>query len=128
MSVILFPNAVTVVLSRLRAALPAVIFVHDLPATRPSAFVRLLRTGGPRTNLVVDGAQLTIEAWGPTSDAAATTAELVRAHLNSLPDQVGVVPPIYRIDELSGPAELPDPVSSSRRYTWSVIVHLRGAE
>lgn len=127
MSVITFPNTVAVVLARLKTALPALTFVHDIPTTRPPVFIRILRTGGPKTNLVVDGAQLTLESWGPTADVASSNAELVRAQLNALPEQFGVTPPIYRIEELSGPAELPDPVSSSRRFTWTVLVHIRGS-
>lgn len=123
---VLFANAVAVVMSRLKVALPALVFVHDIPTTRPPTFIRILRTGGPRTNLVVDGAQITIESWAATADVAETNAQLVRAQLNALPEQFGVTPPIYLVEELSGPQELPDPVSSSRRVTWSAIVHLRG--
>lgn len=126
MSVVTFGNAVAVVLVRLKAALPALTFVHDIPATRPATFVRVFRTGGPRTNLVVDGAQITVESWAPTADVAATNAEAVRAHLNALPEQAGQTLPIYKIEELSGPAELPDPASTSRRFTWTVLVHIRG--
>lgn len=126
MSVITFPNTVAVVLTRLKAALPALVFVHDIPATRPPTFIRIFRTGGPRANLVVDGAQLTIESWAATADVAATNAELVRAQLNFLPEQLGVDPAIYRIEEFSGPAEIPDPASSSRRFTWTAAVHIRG--
>lgn len=126
MSVVTFPNTVAVVLTRLRAALPALVFVHDVPTTRPPTFIRIYRTGGPRTNIVVDGVQLTIESWAPDADTAATNAEAVRAQLNYLAEQPAVTPAIYRIEELSGPAELPDPVSSSRRFTWSVVAHIRG--
>lgn len=127
MSVVTFPNAVAVVLARLKTALPALVFVHDVPTTRPPTFTRVFRTGGPRTNIVVDGAQLTIESWAATADLASSNAELVRAQLNALPEQFGVTPAIYKIEELSGPAELPDPVSSSRRFTWTVLAHIRGA-
>lgn len=125
-SVITFPNAAVVVIGRLRTALPSLTFVHDVPTTRPLVFVRIFRTGGPRANLVVDGAQLTVESWAPDADTASTNAEAVRAQLNHLPEQSGLMPPIYRVDEFSGPAELPDPISSSRRFTWSVVVHVRG--
>jgi hypothetical protein len=125
MSVVTFPNTVTVVLARLKTALPSLVFVHDIPTTRPPTFTRVYRTGGPRTNIVVDGAQLSIESWAATADLAATNAELVRAQLNAFPEQPGT-PPIYKIEEMSGPAELPDPVSSSRRFTWTVLVHIRG--
>jgi hypothetical protein len=124
--VITFPNATAVVLARLKIALPALVFVHDVPSTRPPTFVRVYRVGGPKANLVVDGATLAIESWAPTADVAETNAQLVRAQLNALPEQFGVTPAIYKVEEMSGPAELPDPVSTSRRVTWTVIVHVRG--
>lgn len=127
MSAVTFPNAAAVVISRLRTALPALIFVHDVPTVRPSIFIRIFRTGGPRANRVVDGAQLTVESWAPDADIANTNAQAVRAQLNLLPEQTGVTPAIYRVDEFSGPAELPDPVSLSRRFTWTSVVHIRGA-
>ena len=126
MSIVTFPNTVAVVLSRLKVALPGLVFVHDIPVTRPPTFTRIFRTGGPRTNLVVDGAQISVESWAATADLSATNAELVRAQLNALPEQLGVTPAIYKIEEMSGPQELPDPVSSSRRFTWTVLVHVRG--
>lgn len=126
MSTVTFPNAAAVVISRLRTALPSLTIVHDVPTTRPPVFVRIFRTGGPRANLVVDGAQLTVESWAPDSDVASSNAQAVRAQLNHLPEQTGVTPAIYRVDEFSGPAELPDPVSSSRRFTWTCVVHVRG--
>ena len=126
MSVVTFPNTVAVVLARLKTALPGLVFVHDIPTTRPPTFTRVYRTGGPRTNIVVDGAQLTFESWAATADLASGNAELVRAQLNAFPE-VPVSPnPIYKVEEMSGPAELPDPVSSSRRFTWTVLVHIRG--
>lgn len=125
MSVITFTNAAALVLARLRPLLPAMTFVHDIPTTRPAQFIRVFRTGGPRTSLVVDGAQLTIESWAADASTAAANAELVRAQLNALPEQLGVIPPIYKVEEMSGPGELPDVTSGSRRFTWTVIVHVR---
>lgn len=126
MSVVTFPNTVAIVISRLRTALPSLTFVHDVPTARPLVFIRIFRTGGPRANLIVDGAQITVESWAPDADTASTNAQAVRAQLNHLPEQFGATPPIYRVEEFSGPAELPDPVSSSRRFTWTAAVHVRG--
>jgi hypothetical protein len=125
-AVVTFPNAAAVVIARLRVAIPTLVIVHDVPSPRPSVFARIFRTGGPRANLVVDAAHLTVESWAPGGDLAATNAELVRAHLNALQYQFGVTPAIYLVEEMSGPAELPDPVSSSRRFTWTAVVHIRG--
>lgn len=127
MSTVLFADAVDVVLSRLKAALPTLTFVHKTPTTRPLVYTRVLRTGGPRTNLVVDGAQLTFESYAPTDDVAMANAQLVRAHLNALPEQFGVTPAIYKVEEFSGPGNLVDPVSQSPRATWTSVVSIRGS-
>lgn len=125
MSAVTFPDAAAVILSRLKVALPALAFHHDIPNPRPTTFVRVFRTGGPRANLVVDSAQLTIESWAPDIDVAMINAQSVRSKLNALHEQI-VSPSICRVDEFSGPAELPDPVSDSRRVTWSAAVLVRG--
>lgn len=132
--VITFPNAAALVIARMRVALPTQIaagradkgFVHDVPNPRPDVFVRIFRTGGPKATLVTDAAQLTIESWAPDADIAATNAELVRAHVNDLPGRVVNGTAFYLVEEMSGPAELPDPISASRRFTWTASVHVRG--
>lgn len=125
MSAVTFPDAAAIVISRLKTALPALTFCHEVPAARPLTFTRIFRTGGPKANLVVDGAQLTIESWAPDVDTAMTNAMAVRARLNALPEQI-VSPAICRVDEFSGPQELPDPLSESRRVTWTAAVLVRG--
>lgn len=125
MTAIIFPDAVATVITRLRTALPALTFCHEVPNPRPDTFIRITRTGGPRANLVVDAAQLTVESWAPDVDTAATNAQAVRGRLNALTEQA-VNPAVCYVEEFSGPAELPDPLSGSRRFTWTAAVHLRG--
>lgn len=124
--VITFPNAAALVITRLRVALPSMLFCHDVADVRPTIFFRVFRTGGPKATLVTDAAQLTFESWAPDADTASTNAELVRAQVNDLPGRTVNGVAFYLVDELSGPAELPDPLSHSRRFTWSASVHVRG--
>jgi len=128
--VIVFPDVESVVVGWLTDVLPGygitVPVATRVPNPRPSRFVRLVRTGGPRQNLVVDGAQLTVESWDDDPVAAASTAGVVRGVLlaaNNVTFPSGDV--IYQVREFSGPALLPD-VSQQPRYTWTVQVHLRG--
>lgn len=125
MSAVTFPDATAIVIGRLRTALPSLTFHHEIPNPRPVTFVRIFRTGGPRANLVVDGAQITIESWAADIDVAMTNAQTVRGRLLAIHEQI-ISPAICRVDEFSGPAELPDPVSTSRRITWTVVVWVRG--
>lgn len=126
MSAVVFPDPAVLVLDRLRPIIADQAFHHEVPIPRPDVFIRIYRTGGPRTGLVVDGAQLTVESWAPTVAQAAANAAIVRAHLNALAEE-RTTPAIYRVDELSGPGELPDPASASRRVTWTVVVLVRGS-
>lgn len=97
-----------------------------VPNPRPSRFIRIQRTGGPRRTLVTDGAQVTVEVWDDNAPGAAATARIVRAVLLAARN---VTTPsgdlIYRVEEFSGPALLPD-VSGQPRYSWTVRLHVRG--
>lgn len=132
MTFILFPDAVETVILYLDDILDdygeECPVVKDVPTDRPARFVQVFRTGGPRHNLVVDGAQLTIACWADTDAEAADLASLVRAALLAVcSDVVGTVT-FYKVDELAGPADLPDPLSNQARVTWSVIAFLRGVD
>lgn len=124
---IVFPDAVATVLNHVAAQLPSHGYTgvpthKNIPTTRPPRFVRALRTGGPRHNLVVDAAQITVECWADTDVAAEDLAQVVRGVVNAMPYNTAC----YRVDELGGPADLPDPASNQSRTTWSVLVYLRG--
>ncbi|MBW3663572.1 MAG: hypothetical protein KY469_10775 [Actinobacteria bacterium] len=116
------------------AWLPTVLAAHgiDQPVTtrvpnpRPARFIRVVRTGGPQRNVVVDGAQVTFECWDDDAPAAAHTARIVRAVVaaaRNVRTPSGEL--IYHTDEFSGPALLPD-VSGQPRYSWTVQLHTRG--
>ncbi len=129
-ALILFPDPVETAIAYLTDLLPdygeTCPVVKQTPSPRPARFVQVFRTGGPRHNLVVDGAQLTVECWADNDAAAADLASLVRACLHAVrSDIVGTVT-FYKIDELAGPVDLPDPESNQARMTWSVIAFVRG--
>lgn len=101
--------------------------VHQVvPTDRPASFVTVRRTGGPKRNLVTDAAQITVESWGTTDALAHDTAQEARGLLNALPGQLIDGVPVYRVDEASGPANLPDPISNQSRYSQSFVIALRG--
>lgn len=128
--VVAFPDIETVMVGWFTAVLPGygvdVPVSTQVPNPRPPRFVRVLRTGGPERNLVVDGAQVTIECWDTSTPAAAATARIVRAVLAAARN---VTTPsgdlIYGTTEFAGPALLPD-ISDHARYSWTVQVHVRG--
>ena len=122
---VLFPDAVDIAIQALDAALSEPVRSR-VPNPRPATFVRVIRTGGPRRNIVTDQPTLTVESWASTCEAASDLAQRARQALHNLVGtQVDGVP-IYRVDEASGPADLPDPLSDQARYSQTFSVALRG--
>lgn len=130
METIVFPNAGRAVIDHLETRLAALgqacPVVHTVPKSRPAKFVKVIRTGGIRQTLVTDSAQLTFEAWANSPTVAETLIEYVRAVIHAMKATVVSGVRIAAIEELSGPADLPDPDSQQYRYTFSAFVQTRG--
>lgn len=130
-ALIVFPDPVGVTIDYLRPVLAANgedCPIHKtVPRKRPSRFVQVFRTGGPRSNVVVDAAQLTISCWADNAADAADLTSLTRGALEQVRSTVvdGAVT-FYKVDELAGPVDLPDPQSNQARMTWSVLAYMRG--
>lgn len=127
-----YPDAVAVTNTYLRAALvaagQAVPVVSRVPTTRPAKFVRVMRTGGPETiRRVVDGAQVTVDCWAPGDGEAMDLANLCRQLIHAMGATVQSGASVHRVDELGGPADLPDPVSNTPRVTFTVQIQMRGS-
>lgn len=127
---VVFRDAAELVTRPLREQLPGLghpgPVTTKVPQPRPAAFTTVRRVGGPRRSLVVDGPILVVEAWGPDTGAAMDRAQAARAVVTALVGQVVDGTQIYRVDELAGPADLPDPSSTQPRVTFTVEVWLRG--
>jgi hypothetical protein len=120
---IVFPDAVEIVCDELRDRLDDVHVGSMVPTTRPTTFVRVMRVGGVRRNLVTDEATITVEAWAATEQAAHDLSQLCRAHLYAMPGGGSV----YRVTEIGGPAFLPDPDSDLPRFSFTAAVATVGA-
>jgi hypothetical protein len=122
---ILFPVVETVVIDHLGTML-GVPVSGNVPSALPDQWVRILRTGGPSRALVLDEAQVTVEAWAVRAPDAAQLAQLARAHLHAMQGQTigGVL--VVRVTAFGGPAWLPDPTSKQHRYTWTEQITVRG--
>jgi len=130
--VIVFPDVEAVVISYLNAAFTArsetARASTKVPATRPTKFVRVIRTGGPASSVFMERAQLTIEAWATTAVVASALMQLTRGLMHAI-DQVTVGATTYQFyapQEFSGPANRPDPDSEMERYTETFSVGVRG--
>lgn len=119
--VIRFPSIQKLLVAELRARLDVPV-VTRVPKERPSSFVRLVRVGGNRRNIITDRAMVTVECWGADIGTADDLCELTRAHIFALAPDV-----VRRVSEVAGPQDFPDPVSESPRYQFTVQIDTRGA-
>lgn len=125
---ILFPDVAATVVAHLRTELPAVYVGHTPPRTSETGtYVVVYRTGGVNRDHVVDLAQITVDTYAQTNATAHDTAQLVRAHINALTGTVSGSTTVYRVNEFSGPAYLPDPTTQVRRYRQTFQIGVRGA-
>lgn len=129
--VIVFPDAALLVIDYLRDELdtrgyPDIHVGAKVPNPRPSKFVRVARVGGIAPFLVADDATLVVEAWETDAADAMTLAQLCRGLVRALAGTAVDGVPVYRVAELAGPANLPDPASDQARATFTITVRLRG--
>lgn len=98
-------------------------------AAAGNEFVRLIRTGGPRPTLVTDRPQITFEAYSSRGSTAWALAEKARIAVFALAGtRLGTVS-IKEVEEVGGPANLPDPVFPAlTRYSFTLAIHLRGRQ
>jgi hypothetical protein len=99
----------------------------DIPNPRPTMFVRVMRTGGTRRDLITDTPQLVVEAWAAYSEDAQELAEFCRSRIHAA-SRAGVMgtTTVYELAEYSGPQSLPDPVTDQVRYTATYAIDMRG--
>lgn len=118
---IVFPMIEQILVSELSAALGRPVSTR-VPQERPVEFVRVVRVGGQRRNVITDRATVVIECWAGSDYDAAILCGLTRAYLFALaPDKV------RRVSEIAGPQSFPDPISEHPRYQFTVQIDMRGA-
>lgn len=97
-----------------------------IPVKRPDTFVTVPRRGGTARNLVSDQATIGVECWSTSPKAAYELCQVVRAVIRALRGTSDLGVPVYRIQEYNGPTNLPDSVSTHARYTYTVVIQVRG--
>lgn len=118
-----FPDVEQLLVDTLDAAVTAEVSTR-VPNPRPGEFVRVLRTGGPRT-MVSDRAQVTVEAFANRESRAAALAGEARSAVHAMQGTMVGEWKVDRVEELAGPANLPDPTTNQSRYTFTASVHVR---
>ena len=117
---VLFPDVELELCNLLRNPLIGLPVGNKIPTTRPDEFLRVLRTGGIKETLLTEAAQITVEAWAQTELRASQILNQARAIINRSEGA------LFGARELSGPANLPDPLSAHIRYTMSFQIRARG--
>lgn len=97
-----------------------------IPAGKVSKFIRLEQTGGTRLMKVVDGPVVSVECYAATDVEARELMDDVRELLSLM--HLGDQTPgrVYRVVEVGGIVNLPDPRHTSHRYSMPFSVHTRG--
>ena len=119
-------DATAVVIEIVDAATTAAVH-QRVPDPRPAEFVLVRRVGGIRQNRVSDEATILIEAYSASEEEAHDLAQVARQAIHEARGQVVSGATIGRTAELSGPGNLPDPLSDQPRYVQTITVALRGS-
>lgn len=127
---IVFPDAAELVTTWLRYQLPvygsAAHVGTVIPAPRPAEMVLARRVGSARNTPVTDAVDLACECFAGTDAAAHDLAQLARSLVHALAGTVQGGVPVYRVSDVAGPDDLPDPLSDQPRYSFTVTVIVRG--
>lgn len=125
--VVVFPDAVLVVVEYLRSKMPGTAVYSRVPDPRPREFVRVQRIGGLRDSLVTDRPRIDVECWSDSEEGAEALVSQVRAYTLAIAGRRGDTT-VYRVAEVSGPMWLPDSASGQPRYAFAVEFSTRGTE
>lgn len=124
---LVFPDVEALLTAWLRGQLTGVTVGNKLPNPRPDPFVLIQRHGGVRQTVVTDAAQVGLECWAGRDYEAHDLLQQCRSLLlYQIPGQILSGYTVYRVDEMGGPSNLPDPTSSMPRWVMELQVHVRG--
>lgn len=122
-----FRDAEALLIDHLADALPDLEVYGQVPDPRPGRFATINRLGGVRRNAVTDGPMVTFECWANDLGTAMDDAQDVRAEVHALVGQVLDGSPVYKVDEIGGPARLPAEDTPQDRVAFTVEVLIRGS-
>lgn len=120
-----FGNAQSIVNKHLRDATGLPVGTR-VPAARPARFVRTIRTGGVRRDIVTDVARLTFECWNTDKVEAERDSQDVRREVEAMRGRSFDGIKVHGFEEISGPQDSPDPDTGTPRYVLTIELALRG--
>lgn len=126
--VVVFPDAVLVVIEYLRSVMPPGTRVYSrVPASLPAEFIRVERLGGMRRFPFIDRPRVDIECWSGSEEGAEALVNTTRAYVLAMAGQRGGTT-VYDVAEVSGPQWLPDSTTGKPRYVFAVEFSTRGRD
>lgn len=124
---VVFPDAVLVVIDFLRSRLPGVPLFSLMPEARPAEFIRVERIGGQRRSLILDRPRVDIHVWSDSAENAEALMSRARAHSLAMAGKRGTTT-VYDVAEVGGPQWIPDDTSGQPRYAFALEFSTRGTE
>jgi hypothetical protein len=121
-----FPVIEVLLRDYLKSRDPDLRVVTVVPADRPASFVRLVRVGGPRRDLVTDVPMVVFECWAVDEFAAAELGTRVRAWVFALDQSEHAEGWVRKVTEVGGLQAFPDPLSGTPRYQFTAQFQTRG--
>lgn len=125
--VVVFPDAVLVVIDYLRSRLPGTPTYSRVPEARPAEFIRVERIGGQRRTLITDRPRVDIHCWSDSEENAEALMARVRAYTLAMAGRRGSTT-VYDVAEVGGPQWIPDEASGQPRYAFALEFTTRGTE
>lgn len=123
--IVAFPDVEAFLVRVLRDVLDVPVSTR-VPADRPPAFVRLVRVGGTRRDVVTDLPMVTFECWALSETRAADLGREVRARVHALAQTEDAGDYVRAVSEVGGLQAFPDPTSKTPRYVFTVQIQTRG--
>lgn len=127
--VLVTPDVEAAAVSFLRTGLGvlATKVATTVPATMPATMVKVSLTGGGRSGVASDTAQLTVECWAPDSPTASYLARKAYALMLAAPGSIAGSVWVRRAETVGGVQFFPDPDIAKPRYQFTVRWHVRPA-
>jgi len=127
--VLVSPDVVLAATSYLRTGLGVLAdrVATAVPSTMPNNMVKVSLTGGSRTGLVSDAAQLTVECWSANDPTASLLARTSHAYMLAAAGTTAGGLWVRKVETVGGVQSFPDPDTNKPRYQFTVRWHVRPA-
>jgi len=124
--VLVTPDVVLAATSYLRTGLGVLAdrVATAVPSTMPNNMVKVSLTGGSRTGLVSDAAQLTVECWSANDPTASLLARTAHAYMLAAAGVEAAGLWVRKVETVGGVQYFPDPDTNKPRYQFTVRWHV----